>query len=61
VWGSSAQEFTADILAWAALRTAAGDVHGHGALGPVEAFGLCSLRNACTDMAIARCEISPEA
>jgi hypothetical protein len=59
VWGSSAQVFTTVILAWAALRTAAGDVRGHGALGPVEAFGLCRLRNACTGMGIASCEISP--
>lgn len=39
--------FTGDLLAWGAVRAAAGDLRGAGALGPVEAFGLDELAAAC--------------
>jgi short subunit dehydrogenase-like uncharacterized protein len=45
--GVNGYTFTGRMLAWAAERTAAGDVHGSGALGPVEAFGLPELTEGC--------------
>ena len=39
--------FTAAIMAWAAERISRDDISGVGALGPVEAFGLGPLRDAC--------------
>lgn len=40
-------DLTGLIVGWAAERAAAGEVEGVGALGPVEAFGLEPLREAC--------------
>jgi len=45
--GGDPYSFTAPMLAWAAGRAAAQGVRPAGALGPVEAFGLGSLENAC--------------
>lgn len=41
--------FTGDLLAWAATRVAAGELHGAGALGPLEAFGLEQLHAGCAE------------
>ena len=38
--------FTGRIMAWIAGQLAAGTVTGHGALGPVEAFGVDELEHA---------------
>src|SRR4051812_10325327 len=38
--GASPYDFTADMLAWAAERARTEGLHGTGALGPVEAYGL---------------------
>ena len=40
---------TAAFLAWGADRAAAGEIHGAGALGPVEAFGLEPLKAAAAE------------
>jgi short subunit dehydrogenase-like uncharacterized protein len=45
--GPNPYSLTGDLLAWAARNLAAGGVLGAGALGPVEAFGLTTLRDAC--------------
>ncbi|BDB44063.1 MULTISPECIES: saccharopine dehydrogenase family protein [Mycobacterium] len=42
--GPDVYDVTADLTAWAAERAAAGEVRGHGPLGPVQAFGLDELR-----------------
>lgn len=47
VGGANAYDFTAEILAWGAAQTLAGSAFGHGARGPVEAFGLSALRAGC--------------
>ena len=49
--GIDGYEFTANILAWAAIR--AGSIRSAGALGPVEAFGLDALRAGCAEAGIA--------
>jgi short subunit dehydrogenase-like uncharacterized protein len=41
--GASPYDFTASMLAWAAMRIAAGGLAGSGALGPVDGFGLDEL------------------
>ena len=48
--GSNPYTFTAATLAWAALRAAGGFLSGEGALGPVEAFGLAGIREACAGL-----------
>ena len=45
--GPDAYTLTALLLAWAALFLASGDDAGAGAVGPVDAFGLGALRDAC--------------
>jgi short subunit dehydrogenase-like uncharacterized protein len=52
--GSNPYDFTAAMLAWAALRAARGGLHGTGALGPVDAFGLDALEQAVAEAGIAR-------
>lgn len=42
--GPNVYDLTADLVAWAARRAAAGEVYGRGPLGPVQAFGLEALR-----------------
>jgi short subunit dehydrogenase-like uncharacterized protein len=49
--GVNAYAFTAETLAWAALRAADGLVDGEGAFGPGEAFGLAGLSEACAGLA----------
>jgi short subunit dehydrogenase-like uncharacterized protein len=45
--GPNPYGLTGDLLAWAARTLAGGGVRAAGALGPVEAFGLTTLRDAC--------------
>jgi short subunit dehydrogenase-like uncharacterized protein len=45
--GVDGYTFTGRSLAWAAQRAAEGGLQGSGALGPVEAFGLVALTDAC--------------
>jgi hypothetical protein len=52
--GGDPYAFTADLLAWAARRAAAGGVKGTGALGPVEAFGLAQLERGCAQAGLER-------
>ena len=51
--GADPYAFTAEMLAWGAVRAAAGDVRGTGALGPVQAFGPEALAEAAADAGIA--------
>ena len=51
--GSDPYAFTAEMLAWGAVRAAAGDVRGTGALWPVQAFGLRALTAAAADAGLA--------
>jgi hypothetical protein len=41
--GVNGYTFTGEILAWGAMRAAAGGIDGAGALGPVDGFGLDEL------------------
>lgn len=50
--GIDGYDFTANVLAWAAIRAATGRVAGTGALGPVEAFGLAALEAGCAEAGI---------
>jgi short subunit dehydrogenase-like uncharacterized protein len=52
--GTSPYDFTADMLAWAALRAADGGVLRSGALGPVDGFGLDELERGVAQAGIAR-------
>jgi len=52
--GASPYDFTAEMLAWAAIRISEPGVRGRGALGPVEAFGLDDLERGVADAGIAR-------
>jgi short subunit dehydrogenase-like uncharacterized protein len=52
--GVNGYDFTARMLAWAAHATATGRVHGTGALGPVEAFGLDALTEGVRSAGIER-------
>jgi short subunit dehydrogenase-like uncharacterized protein len=52
--GVNGYDFTAGMLAWAAVRAADGAVAGVGALGPVEAYGLEQLEAGCADAGISR-------
>ncbi len=45
--GVNGYDFTAEMLAWGALRVATKGVARQGALGPVDGFGLARLRAAC--------------
>jgi hypothetical protein len=47
VTGVDGYTFTGRILAWGAEQAAEGGLHGTGALGPVEAFGLVALADGC--------------
>ncbi|WP_169948899.1 trans-acting enoyl reductase family protein [Microbispora sp. H11081] len=49
VAGGDPYEFTARVLAWAADTALAEGVHGTGALGPVDAFGLDALTRGCAE------------
>jgi short subunit dehydrogenase-like uncharacterized protein len=52
--GANPYDFTAEMLAWAALRAAGGGLHGTGALGPVDGFGLDMLEQGVAEAGIAR-------
>jgi len=54
VQGASPYDFTGDMLAWSAERARDGGLHGTGALGPVEAFGLDALREGSAEAGITR-------
>ncbi len=47
--GPNGYDLTAAFLAWGAERAANGQIHGKGALGPVEAFGLEELTAAAAE------------
>jgi short subunit dehydrogenase-like uncharacterized protein len=51
--GINGYDFTAGMLAWSAQQAAAGTIHGAGALGPVEAFGLQRLQDGVRSAGIA--------
>ena len=52
--GASPYDFTADMLALAAIRAADGGLRGSGALGPVDGFGLDELEHDVAAAGIAR-------
>jgi short subunit dehydrogenase-like uncharacterized protein len=52
--GANPYDFTAAMLAWGALRAAGGGLHGTGALGPVDGFGLDALEQGVAEAGIAR-------
>jgi short subunit dehydrogenase-like uncharacterized protein len=54
VEGANGYDFTAEMLAWGATRARDGGLHGAGALGPVEAYGLDALREGCAEAGIVR-------
>ena len=47
VTGVDGYTFTGRMLAWGAEQAASGGLHGTGALGPVDAFGLVALAAGC--------------
>jgi short subunit dehydrogenase-like uncharacterized protein len=51
--GVNGYTFTGEMLAWAAQRALEHGVHGAGALGPVEAFGLHELEAGCAEIGLA--------
>ena len=52
--GPSPYDLTGELLAWGAAMAATGQVHGTGALGPVDGFGLAALESGCADMGLVR-------
>jgi short subunit dehydrogenase-like uncharacterized protein len=56
--GVDAYTLTGELLAWAAVRLAAGEVSGAGALGPVDAFGLDTMEAALREAGLTRIEVS---
>jgi short subunit dehydrogenase-like uncharacterized protein len=52
--GTSPYDFTAEMLAWGAMRAADGALIGAGALGPVDGFGLDELERGVASAGIAR-------
>jgi short subunit dehydrogenase-like uncharacterized protein len=52
--GASPYDFTAEMLAGAAMRAADGGLRGSGALGPVDGFGLDELESVVAAAGIAR-------
>lgn len=52
--GISPYDFTAGMLAWGAIRAAAGGLLGTGALGPVDAFGLDELERGAAQAGLRR-------
>ena len=52
--GVDGYDFTAGMLAWAAMRAAESPIEGAGAIGPIEAFGLEQLEQGAADTGIAR-------
>jgi short subunit dehydrogenase-like uncharacterized protein len=58
VEGVDPYTLTGELIAWAALRLAAGEVSGSGALGPVDAFGLDAVTEACRGAGLTRIDVS---
>lgn len=54
--GIDGYDFTAGMLAWAAIRAAETPIEKPGALGPVEAFGLEALEAGAADAGISRAD-----
>ena len=52
--GINPYDFTADMLAWGAIRAAGGELLGAGALGPVDAFGLDVLERGAAQAGLRR-------
>jgi short subunit dehydrogenase-like uncharacterized protein len=52
--GVNGYTFTGNMLAWAAQRAAREELHGTGALGPVDAFGLERLQQGVAEAGIER-------
>lgn len=52
--GIDGYEFTANVLAWAAVRAAEHGIHGTGPLSPVEAFGLEALESGVREAGLVR-------
>jgi short subunit dehydrogenase-like uncharacterized protein len=52
--GVNGYTFTAEILAWGALRASEGALKGAGALGPVDGFGLAELETGCAEAGLSR-------
>jgi hypothetical protein len=52
--GADPYRYTGDFLAWSARRAAHDGIHGTGALGPVEAYGLDALRLGSAEAGINR-------
>ena len=50
--GPDPYELTADLLAWAAAMGSIGRIKGTGALGPLDAFTLVDLQDACARMGL---------
>ena len=50
--GPNPYDLTAGLLSWAAQRIAAGGLLGHGALGPVDAFGLTTLTDGAAGLGL---------
>jgi short subunit dehydrogenase-like uncharacterized protein len=50
--GPNPYDLTAELLAWAAERAAAGALLGRGALGPVDGFGLEALEAGCASIGL---------
>jgi short subunit dehydrogenase-like uncharacterized protein len=51
--GKNPYDYTAQMLAWGALRAAGGGLSGAGALGPVDGFGLDALQAGVAEAGIA--------
>jgi hypothetical protein len=54
VEGADGYDFTAGMLAWAAIRAAEAPLEATGAVGPVEAYGLGALEEGAADAGISR-------
>jgi hypothetical protein len=52
--GANPYDFTAEMLAWAAVRAAGGGLRPTGALGPVDGFGLEALERGVAEAGIGR-------
>ena len=52
--GAEPYAFTAGMLAWAARRAAGTGIEPHGALGPLQAFGLAELEAGCREAGLER-------
>jgi short subunit dehydrogenase-like uncharacterized protein len=51
--GGNPYEFTGEILAWGAMQAARGALASHGAVGPVDGFGLRELEQGCAEIGLA--------